>query len=65
VSGQVDGVIDDLLGGGVSAETRRILMSGENPVLAGGPPPKNPAPQLTGFPAIVGLALGSPEFQRR
>jgi hypothetical protein len=65
VSGQVDGVIDDLLGGGVSAETRRILMSGENPVLNGAPPPRNPVPQLTGFPAIVGLALGSPEFQRR
>jgi hypothetical protein len=62
---QVDGVIDELLGGGVSDDTRRILSTGENPVMNAGPPPKNPTPQLTGLPAIVGLALGTPEFQRR
>jgi uncharacterized protein (DUF1800 family) len=62
---QVDGVIDELLGGGVSDDTRRILSTGENPMVAAGPPPKNPVPQLTGLPAIIGLALGTPEFQRR
>ena len=54
---QVDGVIEELLGS-VSEETRRILLSGENPAAAKGP-------QLKGLPEIVGLALGSPEFQRR
>jgi len=62
---QVDGVIAELLGGGVSQDTRRILLSGENPMMSAGPPPKNPVPQLTGLPAIVALALGTPEFQRR
>jgi uncharacterized protein (DUF1800 family) len=64
---QVDGVIAELLGGGVSDDTRRILLSGENPLLmnGGGVPPKNPVPQLTGLPAIIALALGTPEFQKR
>jgi uncharacterized protein (DUF1800 family) len=31
---QVDGVVAAMLGGAVSAETRQILMSGENPLLA-------------------------------
>jgi hypothetical protein len=57
---QVDGVIDELLGG-VSPETRRILMTGENPMLAGAAK----GPQLRGLAEIVGLALGTPEFQRR
>lgn len=65
VDAQVNGVIDELLGGDVSEETRKILSSGENPMLAAAPPTKTPAPQLTGLPGIVGLALGSPEFQRR
>ncbi|HEY9226596.1 MAG TPA: DUF1800 domain-containing protein [Gemmatimonadaceae bacterium] len=56
---QVDGVIDELLGGDVSADTRRILITGQNPVGPGAPP------QLSGLPMLVGLALGSPEFQRR
>ncbi|MDB4877520.1 MAG: hypothetical protein JWM41_3966 [Gemmatimonadetes bacterium] len=65
VAGQVDGVVHELLGGEVSPETRSILLSGENPVLSGTPPMKNAPPQLTGLASIVGLALGSPEFQRR
>jgi uncharacterized protein (DUF1800 family) len=65
LAGQVDGVIDELLGGDVSTETRGILMAGENPVLTGAAPGKNAPPQLTGLPSIIGLALGSPEFQRR
>lgn len=58
---QVDAVIDELLGGSVSADTRSILTTGENPALSSGQPRKN----LVGLPGIVGLALGSPEFQRR
>ena len=60
---QVDAVISVLLGGSVSADTRAVLISGENPLLANA---QDPAPlQLTGIAQIIGLALGSPEFQRR
>jgi hypothetical protein len=105
---QVDGVIDALLGGRASPETREVLRSGNNPLLAqadadtaamfraddrriedmGNEPPaggrrtQRPGvlqgrgrnggaglvgqiPQLTGLAQVVGLALGSPEFQRR
>src|SRR5262249_28319249 len=63
---QVDGVISRLLGCGVSDDTHRILLSGENPLMnAGVSVPKTPVPQLTGLPAIVALALGTPEFQKR
>src|SRR5215831_8394208 len=62
---QVDGVIDELLGGGVSEDTRRILSTWEKPAMNASSPTKNPAPQLSGLAAIVGLALGAPEFQRR
>ena len=31
---QVDSVVKSMLGGQVSAETRQVLMSGENPMLA-------------------------------
>ena len=34
---QVDSVVKSMLGGQVSAETRQVLMSGENPMLKGGP----------------------------
>jgi uncharacterized protein (DUF1800 family) len=57
---QVDGVIEELFGS-VSPKTRQILMTGENPILAGAAT----GPQLRGLAEIVGLALGSPEFQRR
>ncbi len=110
---QVDAVSSLLLGGSVSADTRAILISGENPLLAGAAPanvdqmmapqdenarpmggamssqgqaPRRPGigngqqqglranplgrpgaalPQLTGIAQVIGLALGSPEFQRR
>jgi hypothetical protein len=120
---QVEGVIEGLLGGQASAETRRILESGENPMVAppssdspaeadevavmgsergvrmarrrmparGAPPtgqgsadsslhPTQPVPDranplqrvplraprsLVGLDQTIGLALGSPEFQRR
>jgi uncharacterized protein (DUF1800 family) len=102
---QVDAVVSSILGGQVSPETRKILMSGDNPLLralpasadpsasdATMPPPdddmaprarpgervgKNGLPRanggsplnrpvnLEGLGQVVGLALGSPEFQRR
>jgi uncharacterized protein (DUF1800 family) len=112
---QVDAMVSTLLGGSVSPETRKILMSGEHPLAAsaaqhaadqqrsatdstdvsmtnmndmtasvpkakgagkqqGVPglgralarnPIVGPAPQLTGLAQVVGLALGSPEFQRK
>ena len=89
---QVDAVVSVLLGGSVSPDTRAVLMSGENPLLANAKPEdlttqtmdasdpadmelrpranpfgrQNGAPlQLTGIAQVVGLALGSPEFQRR
>ena len=104
---QVDGVVAALLGGGVSPDTRAILITGQNPFLAsaaaldttpemarpkdkdpldpdevmmmlpdplGGPPQRGPArdrafgklqPPTKGLALIVGLAIGSPEFQRR
>jgi uncharacterized protein (DUF1800 family) len=102
---QVNGVIDALLGGEASPETREILSSGTNPLLAGGTPASTVMsdsggmagddmaggargrggrapgglpgpgrggrgglgriPALNGLAQVVGLALGSPEFQRR
>ena len=76
---QVEGVVQALLGGHVSTDTRAILTSGENPFLnsaaaldssgmmkpASRAAPFTQAPLLKGLPQIVGLALGSPEFQRR
>lgn len=61
---QVNGVIDEILGGNVSDETRRALLSGESPATQVGMQAR-PAAAANGFAAIVGLALGSPEFQRR
>lgn len=56
---QVDAVVQSILGGSVSPETRQVLMSGDNPMLA------RKDASLQGVPEIVGLALGAPEFQRR
>jgi hypothetical protein len=105
VEKQVDGVVSALLGGGVSPDTRSILITGENPFLASpaaldttpamatprvpadsdeammmlpepgaGARTRGPArdrafgklqPPAKGLALIVGLAIGSPEFQRR
>lgn len=56
-SEQVDGVIRELLGGMASPDTRQILVSGSNPLVA--------QRSNSGLPQILGLALGAPEFQRR
>lgn len=91
---QVDAVIESFLAGRASPETREILASGNNPLMAraaadsamlgaepavddmmgrrqgGGAGRGRQAgfqrlPQLAGLPQVIGLALGSPEFQRR
>ncbi|MDQ4081219.1 MAG: DUF1800 domain-containing protein, partial [Gemmatimonadota bacterium] len=78
---QVDAVIAAFLGGEASAETRKILEAGVNPLLKGLIPSDSmqvnedaPAPgrgalsrpiELDGLEEIIGLALGAPEFQRR
>ena len=56
---QVDAVVAMLLGGSVSSDTRNVLMSGENPLMT------TREVQLSGLAQVIGLALGSPEFQRR
>jgi uncharacterized protein (DUF1800 family) len=66
---QVDGVIAALFGGDVSTDTREILTSGRNPLGTTGDMAQagraSMAPAPLGLPALVGLALGAPEFQRR
>jgi uncharacterized protein (DUF1800 family) len=58
---QVDGVVDQLLGGNASPETRSILFKGQNPLAAASAPP----PVRPSLRDLLGIALGSPEFQRR
>jgi uncharacterized protein (DUF1800 family) len=68
---QVDGVVAALLGGDASPDTRAILLSGEHPFLKPGAPTADgdqrfgPPPGVSGLAQVVGLAIGSPEFQRR
>ena len=57
---QVDGVVRALLGGDVSSDMRGILLSGDHPMLE-----QTRRNETQGLAQIVGLALGSPEFQRR
>ncbi len=89
-SAQVDAVIEALLAGRASPETKEILASGNNPLMERAaadsslaePPAMDPMrggqgpgrgrqggfqrlPQLSGLSQVIGLALGSPEFQRR
>ena len=58
---QVDAVVAAILNGMVSPDTRAVLLSGEHPMLGAG---SGNIPPLSGLPQILGLALGSPEFQR-
>jgi uncharacterized protein (DUF1800 family) len=58
---QVDAIVTMILGGSVSPETRAVLMSGENPLARR----DSESVSLSGFAQVVGLAIGSPEFQRR
>jgi len=59
---QVDGVIEHVLGGDASRDTRDILVSGLNPLAA---PVKRNLTARPNLRDLLGLALGSPEFQRR
>ena len=69
VEQQVDAVVGALLGGGVSPATRAILITGKNPFLASAAAldttPEMARSPTKGLALIVGLAIGSPEFQRR
>ena len=69
VEQQVDGLVRALFGGIVSPETRGVLVSGDNPLLARAEMSSSASadmrPDLSGFPKLVGLAIGAPEFQRR
>ena len=66
---QVDGVIGMFLGGDASSVTRSVLLTGRNPLLEAAADtmasmrrePSSPR----GLAQVIGLALGSPEFQRR
>lgn len=62
---QVAGVIDAFLGGAVSPDTRDILVSGENPLVKDERAPATRSNGASTLDRIIGLALGSPEFQRR
>ena len=71
---QVDAIVAALLGGDVSPDTRAVLVSGEHPFMAEAaslpdsllrPRMERGRPALAGVTQVVGLALGSPEFQRR
>lgn len=62
---QVEGVITALFGGAVSRETREVLLTGTNPLLASPTPPSARSAPTRSFAQVVGLALGAPEFQRR
>ncbi len=66
---EVDGIVDQILGGNASPETRSILFKGQNPLvarpdttMANGMPAPPARPSLKD---LLGIALGSPEFQRR
>jgi uncharacterized protein (DUF1800 family) len=69
---RVDSAIALVLHGEATSETRSILLTGHNPLATTEPidamspvaPNGAPAQPLT-FAAIVGLAIGSPDFQRR
>lgn len=65
---QVDGVVRALLGGDVSPDMRAVLLSGTHPMLPTAPESgmRRPTrPLQNGLAQVIGLAIGSPEFQRR
>jgi len=65
---QVDGIVDQLLGGNASPETRSILFKGQNPLAMAATADTAMVPAAPVRPTLkdlLGIALGSPEFQRR
>jgi len=61
---QIDFAVSELLGDGVSVDTRKILSSSDNPLLSNASNAATPRPP-SGLAGVVGMILGSPEFQRR
>lgn len=62
---QVNGVILALLGGDASPETRRVLSEGTGPTaILIDAPLRSVSSTQSSIADVVGLALGSPEFQR-
>jgi uncharacterized protein (DUF1800 family) len=64
-SAQIDAVVDAILGGDASVETRRILGRGTSVDSTRVAVPGEAPADLGGVVRMVGLAFGSPEFQRR
>jgi uncharacterized protein (DUF1800 family) len=62
---RVDSVIALVMHGEVSSETRSILLTGHNPLAERVITNETSMPGTLSFPALVGLAIGAPEFQRR
>jgi uncharacterized protein (DUF1800 family) len=65
---QVDGVVESVLEGEASPETRQVLIEGTNPIAPMSKPADPQARQATpiaNLAILVGLALGAPEFQHR
>ena len=64
---QVDGIVNHVLDGKASRETRGVLVSGHNPMADANAKPSmaNNLPATPGLRDLLGLALGAPEFQRR
>lgn len=65
---QVDGVVEQVLGGNASPETRSIMFKGENPLAAVAVADTGmvrAGPARPSLKDLLGIALGSPEFQRR
>jgi uncharacterized protein (DUF1800 family) len=69
---QVDAVVQRFLNGEISPDMRAVLVSGDHPLLGNAPPaamadsiPRPIVRNTSGLAQIVGLTIGSPEFQRR
>ena len=63
---QVDGIVDQILGGNASPETRDIMFKGQNPLIAKADDASMSRPVARpSLKDLLGIALGSPEFQRR
>ena len=62
---QVDAIGAAILQGEMSSDTRRVLISGSNPLAARAGMEASPGGRLPTLTDLLGLALGAPEFQRR
>ena len=67
----IEAVVSTILAGSASSDTRQVLASGTNPLLERMPAATDSVSaavrgiRLTPMQQLLGLALGSPEFQRR